>query len=226
MATDGFLFSRDHFSIILPYLGWECCFFKPIWLVNKEALQAFKQYIKYFDQLVKAEGLYGQLGWHPTDCYNFEGMPQTTSHIILWEDAWPWLKEGLDHAINMALFRNAKRDILGIDCSEFSNYDGVRNRLYAINYPFVYSMCTQRTPYCYSDAMYIWLTGYIKEWALRLKGSNGYNCLSEVNKEKCWKIISKNLGKVFSYLDRYYAKHHNLLLIEALAEKVKVEILD
>ena len=212
MATDGFLFSSDHFSIILPYLGWECCCFKHIWLVNKDALQAFR---RYFDQLVEAEGLYGQPGWRPTNFYNFEGMPETTARNVLWEDARPWLERGLDNAINMALVKNA-------------GYGGVSrgNRLFSINYSLIYHICLQPTPYNHSEVAYIWVTDYMKKWALRLKGSNVYNSLSEVDKEKRWKIISKYLKKVFLYLDKYHVIDHNLPRIEELAASVKVEILD
>lgn len=103
-------------------------------------------------------------------------------------------------------------------------------------YTTCYDMCTQRSPYNWSRDLYQ-RHGETIERYLRNKvlpalndrsGQGGTILLKELKKR--WtnhQIMNKWLKKFFTYLDRYYVKHHNLpTLEEAGLRGFKVEIYD
>mmetsp|Transcript_8776 Transcript_8776/g.25246 ORF Transcript_8776/g.25246 Transcript_8776/m.25246 type:complete len:742 (+) Transcript_8776:140-2365(+) len=92
-------------------------------------------------------------------------------------------------------------------------------REYVSIYTVCYDMCTQRTPYNWSRELYQrhgqtienYLTTHVVP-ALRDKnGQGGTILLAELQQR--WtnhEIMNKWLKKFFTYLDRYYVKHHSL----------------
>jgi len=92
-------------------------------------------------------------------------------------------------------------------------------REYVNIYTTCYDMCTQRSPYNWSRDLYQrhgdTIERYLKSKvlpALRDKtGQGGTILLTELNHRWCnHQIMNKWLKKFFTYLDRYYVKHHSL----------------
>ena len=99
-----------------------------------------------------------------------------------------------------------------------------------------YDMCTQRSPYNWSKDLYqrhgetieLYLTSKVLP-ALREKtGQGGTILLTELqNRWKNHQIMNKWLKKFFTYLDRYYVKHHTLpTLSQAGLKHFKTHIYD
>ena len=82
-------------------------------------------------------------------------------------------------------------------------------------YTICYNLCTQRAPHNFSEKLYeyhgITLTGYLGEHVLpSLQSRNGDLLLAELIKRwKHHKIMNKWMKRFFTYLDRYYVKHHS-----------------
>jgi len=87
---------------------------------------------------------------------------------------------------------------------------------YVQTYTTCYNMCTQRSPYNWSEQLYqrhgetigAYLTGKVLPM---LRDKHNAYLLHELT--KCWanhKIMNQWMQKFFMYLDRYYVKHHSL----------------
>jgi len=109
-------------------------------------------------------------------------------------------------------------------------------REYVEIYTTCYDMCTQRSPYNWSKDLYqrhgetieLYLTSKVLP-ALREKtGQGGTILLTELqNRWKNHQIMNKWLKKFFTYLDRYYVKHHTLpTLSQAGLKHFKTHIYD
>lgn len=105
-----------------------------------------------------------------------------------------------------------------------------------MTYSICYDMCTQRSPYNWSRELYsrhgetieCYLTTKVLP-ALREKTGQGGNVLLSELKSR-WsnhQIMNKWLKKFFTYLDRYFVKHHTLpTLSEAGLRHFKTQIYD
>eukprot|EP00591_Stephanopyxis_turris_P014134 CAMPEP_0195538440 /NCGR_PEP_ID=MMETSP0794_2-20130614/49526_1 /TAXON_ID=515487 /ORGANISM="Stephanopyxis turris, Strain CCMP 815" /LENGTH=753 /DNA_ID=CAMNT_0040672419 /DNA_START=59 /DNA_END=2320 /DNA_ORIENTATION=+ len=114
-------------------------------------------------------------------------------------------------------------------------------RQYVEIYTTCYDMCTQRSPYNWSMQLYQRHGETIENYlvnsilpALREKISSGDGSdsssilLTELNlRWKNHQLMNKWLKKFFTYLDRYYVKHHSLPTLEQAGLRIfKVEVYD
>lgn len=104
---------------------------------------------------------------------------------------------------------------------------------YAVIYTICYNMCTQRSPYNWSEQLYQrhgesfqrYLTSVVLP-ALKTK-HNEFLLAELVSRWKNHKLMNKWMQKFFMYLDRYYVRHHSLpTLHEAGLHKFKKLIFD
>jgi len=111
-----------------------------------------------------------------------------------------------------------------------------QDKEYVEYYTTCYDMCTQRTPYNWSDQLYsrhgVVIQDYLRESVLtRLEeqGKEGDIFLLKELQHK-WenhKLMNKWMVKFFMYLDRYHVKHHTLdTLSEVGLKKFKAIIFD
>mgnify|MGYP006167495905 FL=1 len=90
-----------------------------------------------------------------------------------------------------------------------------QNKDYMEVYTICYNLCTQRAPHNFSEKLYeyhgITMTGYLGEHVLpSLQSRNGDLLMAELIKRwKHHKIMNKWMKRFFTYLDRYYVKHHS-----------------
>ena len=94
-----------------------------------------------------------------------------------------------------------------------------KHKDYVEYYTCCYDMCTQRTPYNWSEQLYRnhgeIICDYLRDTVLpciEKKGSEGSLLLLKELKHK-WenhKLMNKWMTKFFMYLDRYHVKHHTL----------------
>jgi cullin 1 len=91
----------------------------------------------------------------------------------------------------------------------------LQNKDYMEVYTICYNLCTQRAPHNFSEKLYeyhgITMTGYLGEHVLpSLQSRNGDLLMAELIKRwKHHKIMNKWMKRFFTYLDRYYVKHHS-----------------
>jgi len=89
------------------------------------------------------------------------------------------------------------------------------NKDYMEVYTICYNLCTQRAPHNFSEKLYEYhgstMTQYLGDHALpALQARNGELLLDELIKRwKHHKIMNKWMKRFFTYLDRYYVKHHS-----------------
>ena len=94
------------------------------------------------------------------------------------------------------------------------------NKEYVDIYTICYNMCTQRSPYNWSEQLYqrhgSFIEGYLKNPVVPcLKQRHDQFLLQElVKRGENHKIMNKWLFKFFQYLDRFYVKYHALPLLE------------
>merc|ERR1719253_594595 len=147
-------------------------------------------------------------------------------HIITLEEGW-------DNQIK-------KKAIDILEDMLDNGFEGRQNmfaaREYVTIYTTCYDMCTQRSPYNWSRDLYqrhgetieTYLTTNVLP-ALRDKtGQGGTILLSELkHRWQNHQIMNKWLKKFFTYLDRYYVKHHSLpTLSQAGLRHFKTHIYD
>eukprot|EP00536_Pseudo-nitzschia_multiseries_P002771 jgi/Psemu1/251976/estExt_Genewise1Plus.C_380084 len=86
-------------------------------------------------------------------------------------------------------------------------------------YTTCYDMCTQRSPYNWSRELYqrhgetieVYLIEHVLPKIHQKTGQNGTILLAEIkHRWQNHQIMNKWLKKFFTYLDRYYVKHHSL----------------
>ena len=89
------------------------------------------------------------------------------------------------------------------------------NKDYMEVYTICYNLCTQRAPHNFSEKLYEYhgstMTQYLGENALpALQSRHGEFLLEELIKRwKHHKIMNRWMKRFFTYLDRYYVKHHS-----------------
>jgi len=89
------------------------------------------------------------------------------------------------------------------------------NKDYMEVYTICYNLCTQRAPHNFSEQLYEYhgstMTKYLGDHALpALQSRNGDFLLEELIKRwKHHKVMNKWMKRFFTYLDRYYVKHHS-----------------
>mmetsp|Transcript_24749 Transcript_24749/g.80040 ORF Transcript_24749/g.80040 Transcript_24749/m.80040 type:complete len:784 (-) Transcript_24749:368-2719(-) len=96
---------------------------------------------------------------------------------------------------------------------------------YVQTYTTCYNMCTQRSPYNWSEQLYQrhgeTICAYLTETVLpALRSQKSDYLLTELTKR--WanhKIMNKWMQKFFMYLDRYYVKHHSLPTLDVAGLK-------
>lgn len=94
------------------------------------------------------------------------------------------------------------------------------NQEYAKVYTICYNMCTQKSPYNWSEQLYIrhgeTIAEYLRNKVLpSLKNKHGEQLLSEfVRRGENHTIMNKWHQKFFMYLDRYHVKYHQLPSLE------------
>jgi len=96
---------------------------------------------------------------------------------------------------------------------------------YVQTYTTCYNMCTQRSPYNWSEQLYQrhgdTICAYLTETVLpALRAQKSDFLLTELTKR--WanhKIMNKWMQKFFMYLDRYYVKHHSLPTLDVAGLK-------
>ena len=96
---------------------------------------------------------------------------------------------------------------------------------YVQTYTTCYNMCTQRSPYNWSEQLYQrhgeTICAYLSKPVLpALKQKSGNALLSELTVR--WsnhKIMNKWMRLFFMYLDRYYVKHHSLPTLDVAGLK-------
>ena len=96
---------------------------------------------------------------------------------------------------------------------------------YVQTYTTCYNMCTQRSPYNWSEQLYQrhgeTICTYLTETVLpALRSQKSDYLLTELTKR--WgnhKIMNKWMQKFFMYLDRYYVKHHSLPTLDVAGLK-------
>jgi len=96
---------------------------------------------------------------------------------------------------------------------------------YVQTYTTCYNMCTQRSPYNWSEQLYQrhgeTICNYLNETVLpALKNKRSEYLLKELTER--WnnhKIMNKWMQKFFMYLDRYYVKHHSLPTLDVAGLK-------
>uniref|UniRef100_A0A7S2JV95 Cullin family profile domain-containing protein n=1 Tax=Leptocylindrus danicus TaxID=163516 RepID=A0A7S2JV95_9STRA len=118
-----------------------------------------------------------------------------------------------------------------------NNFEGGRKGFdpgeYIPIYTTCYDMCTQRSPYNWSRDLYNRHGETIQNYLTRtvlpaLRQENGIQLLKQLRVR--WKnhvIMNNWLKKFFTYLDRYYVKHHSLpTLSEAGLRHFKIQVYD
>eukprot|EP00611_Tribonema_gayanum_P025330 TRINITY_DN573_c0_g1_i1.p1 TRINITY_DN573_c0_g1~~TRINITY_DN573_c0_g1_i1.p1 ORF type:complete len:748 (-),score=346.79 TRINITY_DN573_c0_g1_i1:64-2307(-) len=145
------------------------------------------------------------------------------SRVIYLEDGWGEIKgkaiDELEKLLNTG-FEKKTTKLFG-------------PRQYVDIYTTCYNMCTQRSPYNWSEHLYqrhgevisAYLTGTVVP---ALRNKHGEFLLKElVRRWSNHKIMNDWMMKFFMYLDRYYVKHHNLpTLSEAGLKHFKTLVYD
>ncbi|KAH8064472.1 hypothetical protein JL722_1346 [Aureococcus anophagefferens] len=95
---------------------------------------------------------------------------------------------------------------------------------YVQTYTTCYNMCTQRSPYNWSEQLYQrhgeTICDYLTKTVLPLRHQHNDFLLTELTKR--WanhKIMNKWMRLFFMYLDRYYVKHHSLPTLDVAGLK-------
>ena len=135
--------------------------------------------------------------------------------IIYLEDGWQ--NEIKAKAIDKL---EAMLEDLSAKSSSSSSSRLFTNREYAEIYTVCYNMCTQRSPYNWSEQLYQrhgdTIAYYLEHTVLpKLKGQHGEFLLQELARRGAnHNIMNKWLKNFFMYLDRYYVKYHSLPSLE------------
>jgi len=126
--------------------------------------------------------------------------------VIGLEEGWRVLKvdaiDKLEEILNQGITRKSKNLF--------------KPKEYALIYTRCYDMCTQRTPYNWSEQLYtrhgLAFKTYLEKVVLpALKSKHKVYLLREmVQRWKNHQLMNKWMQKFFMYLDRYYVRHHSL----------------
>jgi hypothetical protein len=235
MATDGlvnlsnagFLFSSDHFSHVFAFVGAQEATGRKLYLVSKEASQAYSAFIQTIGKLLS--GIYPNPDWHPGKYHESRekragsirlgnGVLGQTPHSL--QHGWAYgrdegilgVKDGLNHEISIVLCRY----LLGhpIDMS------GVL--VCNLSYTLVYELYNRREG-PYGDALYRAHFDILKEWARRFKESSEFMSMDVETKIRCWRLVVKPTNTAFLPLTKY-AIHRSLRPLRIRAEDALAEI--
>ena len=129
--------------------------------------------------------------------------------IILLEDGWKEIQtKGLNPLVRI------------LEGGFETNTKLFNNKEFVDIYTICYNMCTQRSPYNWSEQLYQRHGSFIEEYMRDpvvpcLKQRHDQFLLQElVKRGENHKIMNKWLFQFFQYLDRFYVKYHSLPLLE------------
>ena len=112
--------------------------------------------------------------------------------------------------------------------SNFRSRSKFSNREYVMTYTMCYNMCTQRSPYNYSEQLYVKhgevIEEYLQQTVLPAISSQqeGFILQELCHRWTNHKVMNHWMRKFFMYLDRYYVVHENLPSLEVAGlEKFK-----
>eukprot|EP00953_Heterococcus_sp_UTEX-ZZ885_P027119 14597-Heterococcus_DN1.PRE.1 len=135
------------------------------------------------------------------------GGARDQNRVIYLEEGWGEIKTGAIDSLQVLL--NG-----GLEDKKTTKLFAPKE--YVTVYTLCYNMCTQRSPYNWSEQLYQrhgdtfqkYLTGTVLP---ALRDKHGEFLLKElVRRWTHHKIMNTWMQKFFMYLDRYYVKHHNL----------------